>query len=798
MEILLYNELKTQKIPGYQKLIKLLRQDDFKSAEVKKVADNLYRAKLDKSNRLLFAIYQYDNQRYALILEWIQHHAYEKSRFLSQKTNIQAQHIPDIDSLQTTDLAPLNYVNPAQKTFNLLDKVISFDAFQHTVYQMPSPLIVIGSAGSGKTALILEKLKQCEGDILYLSRSPYLVHNARSVYYAAGYHNENQQIEFFSFQEYLESILVPGTQEISFNTFHQWFSRQKKTGTVNDGHKLFEEFSGVITGSQIDAAFLSEAQYLALGVKQSIYNPDERAEVYGLFVRYQQFLQHERYYDPNMLSYEYLARVHPKYDFIMIDEVQDLTNVQLQLILKSLHNLNDFILCGDANQIVHPNFFSWSGLKSLFYEQRQTTGQSATDIIQILNHNYRNSPEVTAVANKILKIKNARFGSIDKESHYLVTSQASQRGEIQLLKNDAQLKQRLNHITRRSTQFAVIVMRPEQKAEAHKDFDTPLVFSIQEVKGLEYENIIIYDFISSCDKAFREITSGVTHEDLQKDFRYARSKNKQDKSLEVYKFYINALYVAVTRAVKNLYLIESNPKQPMLNLLDVTHLAENLNVAEQTSSLSEWRDEADKLEMQGKQAQADEIRQNILQQKQVPWVVLNEDQIEPLYQRAIVAGQKKEKITLFEYALVHQNQALLNALADANFKSAKQQKKNYALLDQKYYIGYSSNNHTLVLKQVDQYGVNFRNVFNQTPIMIASRFGNGALVKTLNALHADTELVNNSGFNALQIGLEQACLDSKFAKNKLANIYHQLCPESLSLQVDGQLVKIDSHLMEFF
>ena len=37
-----------------------------------------------------------------------------------------------------------------------------------------------------------------------------------------------------------------------------------------------------------------------------------------------------------------------------------------------------------------------------------------------------------------------------------------------------------------------------------------------------------------------------------------RARDKTDKSLEVYKFYVNALYVALTRAVRNVYLIESD------------------------------------------------------------------------------------------------------------------------------------------------------------------------------------------------------------------------------------------------
>src|SRR5262249_38008033 len=68
------------------------------------------------------------------------------------------------------------------------------------------------------------------------------------------------------------------------------------------------------------------------------------------------------YYAPNTLSPQYLSLVEPRYDFVVVDEVQDLTTIQLQLILQSLREPHQFLLCGDANQIVHPNFFSWSQL----------------------------------------------------------------------------------------------------------------------------------------------------------------------------------------------------------------------------------------------------------------------------------------------------------------------------------------------------------------------------------------------------------------------------------------------------
>ncbi|NJN46454.1 MAG: hypothetical protein HC808_08245 [Candidatus Competibacteraceae bacterium] len=272
--------------------------------------------------------------------------------------------------------------------------------------------------------------------------------------------------------------------------------------------------------------------------------------MYGLFIKYLEYMQEQHYPDSNILSHHHLALVEPRYDFVVVNEVQDLTNIQLQLILKSLHEPNHFILCGDSNLIVHPNFFFWSKLKSFFYRQEGHTGP--TDLIRILNTNHRNSPEVTEVANRILKLKNAGFGSIDRESNYLVRSNAHNQGAVLLLADTETTGREFDRKTRQSTRHAIIVMHVDQKPAAKAHFQTPLIFSIQEAKGLEYDNVILYNFASDDANRFREITRGVGHDDLLGDeLDYGRARDKSDKSLEIYKFHINALYVAVTRAIRH-------------------------------------------------------------------------------------------------------------------------------------------------------------------------------------------------------------------------------------------------------
>jgi len=271
MQVLLYNQLNPNNIPNFQKMKGLLEAGDFRSADVKKVGHNLYRARLDRSNRLLFSLYRYQDEAYILVLECIAHHAYDTSRFLRRDATIDESKIPTLESPERVDPEPLGYLNPRLPTFHVLNKVISFDDAQQAVYTLPPPCIVIGSAGSGKTALVLEKMKDAPGEVLYVTRSPYLVHTARNLYYALEYENDEQAVSFLSFAEYLASLRVPPGREMGFQDFAQWFARHRAASRLKDPYPLFEEFQGVLTGRSTGSPYLSREAYLGLGIRQSIF-----------------------------------------------------------------------------------------------------------------------------------------------------------------------------------------------------------------------------------------------------------------------------------------------------------------------------------------------------------------------------------------------------------------------------------------------------------------------------------------------------------------------------------------------
>jgi hypothetical protein len=800
MKILEYTGLDTSRVKAsYRKVAEAIARHDFRAAQVKKLANlshgKFYRAKLDDADRLLFALIRHGDEVCALMLEVIANHDYDKSRFL-RGAAIDESRITDIDADEAIQEAqPVRYLHPERTAIHLLDKPISFDDTQDAIYRQPAPLIVVGSAGSGKTALTLEKLKHAEGEVLYVTHSSYLAQSARDLYYANGFEQSGQDAVFLSYREFVESIHVPPGREATWRDFAGWFARMRQTFKGFDGHQVFEEIRGVLAAGA--GGILSLDDYRALGVRQSIFPADQRDTLYELFEKYRTWLSEARLYDLNLVAQEWQALAAPRYDFVVIDEVQDITTVQLALVLKTLKKPGHFLLCGDSNQIVHPNFFSWSQVKSLFWKDPKLAERQE---LRVLTANFRNGLEATRVANQLLKIKQRRFGSIDRESNFLVQAVGGEAGQVALMPDKDATKRELDQKIRQSTQFAVLVMRDEDKSEARKHFATPLLFSIHEAKGLEYENIVLYRFISDHRAEFSDIVEGVARADLTVEtLDYRRGKDKNDKSLEVYKFFVNALYVALTRAIKNIYVIESDTGHPLFGLLDMN--LGQVTVDARQSSLEDWQKEARKLELQGKQEQAEAIRRSILKQTPVPWPVFNEAKINELlikvFREQAPGGKMKQQ--LYEYATCFDEPALAEwLLKEAKFEQAKHLPQQRLTLGRKTYVTYFASHFKDILKQCRQHGIEHRLPMNQTPLMAAAAAGNVPLVDALLELGADREAVDHYGYNALHWSMREAFRDPKFARGTFAALYELLAPASVDVNTGQRLVRIDRHLSEYF
>ncbi|WP_341813090.1 ankyrin repeat domain-containing protein [Wolbachia endosymbiont (group B) of Germaria angustata] len=522
-----------------------------------------------------------------------------------------------------------------------LGKFITFSAKQEDIVErvgkLELPLVISGSAGSGKTSVALESLKKIKGKfeggkILYITKSENLIKESKKLL-EYEYYDETanefkiaapEEIDFLSLHEFLEKRAedIKGKKPINRSKFFSWFNeickKDKFKEYKKDGDKIFEEFTAVIGGGDLLGKD-GKDRYGKLGNRQSMFSVDERNKVYDFFKEYRKFIEKDsEYYDPNLVAYKCITE--GMYSAIVVDEVQDLTKSTLSLILKSLkdESKDNFLLCGDINQVIHPSFFSLSKLKS-FLCQNQCIRDQGSEVFYTLEKNYRNSEQVIELANRILHLKNYCFASEDKitvDDAFLMKSETKNKGNVGFIIDDK--KEEIAKKINESVNCAVLVLDDESKEDARKSFDTPLVFNIHEAKGLEFKNVVLYKFTSckayneiwniACpNKSEREIDNTINEirdSYNEREVNTSRNKDKKDKPLEKYKFYMNALYVGVTRAVSNVYIIDDES-----NLLKIIEPEEagNVNIEQEKSSPEEWRNKALELIEKGNIEQAERI-----------------------------------------------------------------------------------------------------------------------------------------------------------------------------------------------
>ncbi|MCL2054227.1 MAG: UvrD-helicase domain-containing protein [Oscillospiraceae bacterium] len=429
------------------------------------------------------------------------------------------------------------------------------------------PQFISGSAGTGKTTVLFQKLcgiAQNKGNILYMTVSQTLKEDFQRLYEKFKTKDEVANISFLTVDELYECE-IPGYKTAAQEQFLSEFSPLCQKMKVNP-QDVWCEIEGIIKShlgitSENKISFLdqllkspsvtlSQENYYAVKSKYTYFSAEQRNIIHEIAVKYDKWLQKQNLADINQIAAKIInSGVKPKYDLIMIDEVQDFTELQLYMMFKFAKSAANIIFCGDINQNVRPTFFMFERLYNIYYS---LGCKNAKDNMYTLTKNYRSCKEIVVMLNKILEEQGLRIGFQGSKEDEGVHETGFRDGfsPLVLEANDENISNILNAICDKHYAIAIV---PDEQSNFTLSGNYPeakgRIFTVQEAKGLEYDVVFTINVTSAYEKEWQKILNG---SDVKRVRRFRR--------------FFGYIYVAASRARNHLIMTES-PKCPFLEIV---------------------------------------------------------------------------------------------------------------------------------------------------------------------------------------------------------------------------------------
>jgi DNA helicase-2/ATP-dependent DNA helicase PcrA len=312
---------------------------------------------------------------------------------------------------------------------------------------------------------------------------------------------------------------------------------------IKDLNTIYQLIDEMICNNKL----ISLEIYLNLSEKYSIFKREEREFIYDVAVKYQQWLESNNKIDENDVVRLAISNLYKedmwKFDYVICDEIQDLTEMQIYFLFKIVRNKNNILFCGDYNQTINPTFFDTGRIEAIF---KICNGRFNFNN-EIITTNYRSSKNIVEFSNKLTDLKVNKIGS-HKKHDYKEKGIREYSDKIKLIYSNNISKDMLLSLSKRRAYVDILVADEKEKEKILENNDTnKLVFSVSNYKGLENEYIIGYNILSKFKKKWNEIFSG----------------NLQSKEMEL-RYYFNLFYVFITRARNNICIIEENICEDLL------------------------------------------------------------------------------------------------------------------------------------------------------------------------------------------------------------------------------------------
>ena len=159
----------------------------------------------------------------------------------------------------------------------------------------------------------------------------------------------------------------------------------------DDSEFLHREVNEVIVGNELD----SKSKYLDFRRtgQGTQLGPVQRGQVWSFACRVFTELKAEGCCLPNHLFSEAGKSVMPEYDYVFVEEAQDLSPVALRMCVKLAKNQTNVLLTADQNQSIYNSGFSWKRVSDVLDFRGRST---------ILRRNYRTTHEIMKAIQPLL------------------------------------------------------------------------------------------------------------------------------------------------------------------------------------------------------------------------------------------------------------------------------------------------------------------------------------------------------------------------------------------------------------
>lgn len=284
---------------------------------------------------------------------------------------------------------------------------------------------------------------------------------------------------------------------------------------------------------------LSFFEYETLGKKKAPNFQLSRKEIYQIFEWYEQKLGQGGLWDELDLGHEVTEIISERdwndrrYDIVVCDEVQDLTDIQHDLLFSLVKNPHDLVLSGDTKQIINPSGFRWEELKRHFYERDLSVPE-----LRILTLNFRSSGNIVELSNRLLELKREFLGARAEEHK----EEWKYKGRPPVVIAGIGEAALLDRVRLSGANRTILVRTDTERERVKKALGTEIVFTLGEAKGLEFDTVLLWKF--SGDPSSSDVWDVI----LKKSNRRVHDARIRHE--------INSLYVGITRARRDLIVFD--------------------------------------------------------------------------------------------------------------------------------------------------------------------------------------------------------------------------------------------------